>query len=376
MDNMNGQNTNSFNSDNPKIDYFELNERLDWSKYNKPPQSKLVQILIALAKCAAYLFIWLGIQFVAVEVFAIIIYLQNINADPNLLMDFINDTVNKYSIELTIICNLLAMGVYFLIFRGKRKSLLKKIDISLPHKKSYLPTILLGFSGQFVTLLVLSVFINLNLFPQSWLDSFNQNSDIVTNANPVLSFFAVVILAPVFEELLCRGLILKTMRGVMPKWVSIILSAAIFGIVHGNPIQFIYATALGILLGWLYTKFDSIWIPMLCHLVFNLTSQLSGYLDTENMAVATILGLIIYASIPIFIFSIVYINVTKFEKKGDINNAQPFVPYQYDKNTQMSLTQCGPCPGAFDSLINKEYRDDVVKRIENDIENYNKNNKE
>ena len=50
------------------------------------------------------------------------------------------------------------------------------------------------------------------------------------------------------------------------------------------------------------------------------------------------------------------------------------MPYQYNKDTQISLTQCGPCPGPFDKLINTEYRDDVIKRIENDIENYDKNN--
>ena len=163
----------------------------------------------------------------------------------------------------------------------------------------------------------------------------------------------------------------------MPKWWAIVVSAAIFGIVHGNPIQFIYATALGILLGWIYTKFNSILIPMLCHLVFNLTSQLSGYLDTESELVATILGLVVYLSIPIFIFSIVYINITKFnDKKVEINTAQPFVPYQYGNQYGQNTNMFGVAPGQsiFGPMDRKEYKEDVIEQLKIDIENYDKNN--
>ena len=278
---------------------------------HSPKPSKFIEVLIQLAKCVGFLLVYLGVQFIAMVVAEVVIMLQA----PNLTNEILMDKLNGISIELTVICNLITLGIFFLAYYLSQRSLLKKINISLPDKNAYAPTAVIGVTGQFVTLVVLS-FLML-FFPQDWIDMLNQTDEIITNANPILSFFAVVILAPVFEEILCRGLILNTLKHAMPKWYAIVASSAIFGLIHGNPIQFIYATALGILLGWLYTKFDSIWIPILCHLTFNLASQLMSYLDTENMVVSALIGLFAYACVPIFVLAIIYVNLKKFNKKED-----------------------------------------------------------
>ena len=313
--------------------------------YQPPKRSKFIEILIALAKCAGYIFVWLGVQTILMTIFSVVIMLSN----PSLGEAALNEKILGYSIELTIASNLIALAIYFLIFFIARKSLLKKIDISLPNKFSYLPTLAIGATGQLVTGLVLSILMNANVFPQKWIDALNENSDLVTNANPVLSFFAVVILAPVFEELLCRGLILKTLHKTMPKWFAIVLSSAIFGIVHGNPIQFIYATALGIILGWLYTKFDSIWIPILCHLAFNLTSTLLGYLNPDSEITNITIALLSLASVPIFTLVIVYINLKNFKKKpATVSVNQPSTTYQFNSDP--------------------EYNASVIRNLEDEIE--------
>ena len=325
-------------------------------EYQPPKPNKFVEILIALAKCAGFLFIWLGVQLILSFAVQFAIFLQN----PSITEEALTEKLLGYSIELTVASNLLALGIYFLIYYIAKKSLLKKVDISLPDKQSYLPTLIAGATGQFVTSLVLGLLMNvIKIFPQKWVDALNENGDIVTNANPVLSFFAVVILAPVFEEILCRGLILGTLRKTMPKWYAIVLSASIFGIIHGNPIQFIYATALGILLGWLYTKFDSIWIPILCHLAFNLVSTLAGYVDPENILATVLLGLIIYASVPAFVLAIIYINLKKFTKKTDNVSVNPVLVPQIPVNNA------------------PEYNASVLTRLEEQIEDkYTNNDKE
>ncbi len=323
--------------------------------YQPPKKNKFAEILLALVKCAGYIFVWLGVQTALSLVLSVVVALTNPGLNPTELTDILL----SYSIELTIASNIAALVIYFLIFFIARKSLLKKVDISLPHKLSYAPTAVVGTTGQFVTAFILGILININIFPKEWVDALNENSDIVTNANPFLSFFAVVILAPVFEEILCRGLILNTLHKTMPKWCAIVLSSAIFGIIHGNPIQFIYATALGIILGWLYTKFDSIWIPILCHLAFNLTSTLLGYLP-ENDIVNVITGLLIFASIPVFVLAIIYINLKNFKKKPvSVSVNQGFVPYPVNNAP--------------------EYNASVVKNLEDEIEGkstHNSDNKE
>lgn len=330
---------NNFNIyDAPNVEYQMMPER-------KP--NKFIEILFALLKCVGYVIIWLGTQFVLLEGLAIFIMLQNPTAQKAELNNLLAEATMKHGIALTVATNLIALAIFILIFVIAKKSFLKKIKVTLPHKSSYLPTIAIGGSAQYVTAFLLGMI--LLFLPKDWVDSFNQGNEMVENANGLLAFLAVVILAPVFEEILCRGLILNTLRKAMPKWVAIVLSSAIFGIIHGNPIQFIYATALGILLGWLYTKFDSIWIPMLCHLVFNLMSMLNSYLDPENPIVKLLLGLIVFASIPIFALSLVYICLKKFKKEeAIIYETAPRVEYS-------------------------EYNADALRKIEEEIESKNNN---
>ena len=85
-------------------------------------------------------------------------------------------------------------------------------------------------------------------------------------------YVAVGILAPLAEEVVFRGAILRTLLGIMSKknhWVAIMISAAIFGIVHANLAQFINALLMGLLLGWMYYRTGSLVPGILLHWINN-----------------------------------------------------------------------------------------------------------
>ena len=85
-------------------------------------------------------------------------------------------------------------------------------------------------------------------------------------------YVAVGILAPLAEEVVFRGAILRTLLGIMSKknhWVAIMISAAIFGVVHANLAQFINALLMGLLLGWMYYRTQSLVPGILLHWVNN-----------------------------------------------------------------------------------------------------------
>ena len=85
-------------------------------------------------------------------------------------------------------------------------------------------------------------------------------------------YVAVGILAPLAEEVVFRGAILRTLLGIMSKknhWVAIMISAAIFGAVHCNQAQFINALLMGLLLGWMYYRTQSLVPGILLHWVNN-----------------------------------------------------------------------------------------------------------
>ena len=64
------------------------------------------------------------------------------------------------------------------------------------------------------------------------------------------SFLVVAIFAPIFEEWLCRGMVLRGLLTKMkPVW-AIVISALFFAVIHGNPWQALNAFLIGLLMGY------------------------------------------------------------------------------------------------------------------------------
>lgn len=87
-----------------------------------------------------------------------------------------------------------------------------------------------------------------------------------------MGYLAIGLLAPLAEELVFRGAILRKLLGIFSEkwhWIAIVISALIFGAVHGNVPQFIHATLIGLLLGWMYYRTKSILPGVMFHWVNN-----------------------------------------------------------------------------------------------------------
>lgn len=114
---------------------------------------------------------------------------------------------------------------------------------------------------------------------------FSELMEKVSGSVPTMILMTVV-LAPIFEEIIFRGII---QRGLMNKgwepWKAIGFSSVIFGIVHGNPWQFVGAVLLGCVLGLVYFKTKSLLLPMLLHAFNNLCNcLLIIYSKTESFS--------------------------------------------------------------------------------------------
>ena len=104
------------------------------------------------------------------------------------------------------------------------------------------------------------------------------------NQNGVFSFIAIVIAAPIIEELIFRGIILNGLLQRYSPIKSIILSSILFGIVHLNPWQFVGALIIGMFSGWVYYRTKKLSLSILIHLVNNLVAFLGMYfMDAETM---------------------------------------------------------------------------------------------
>ena len=111
-------------------------------------------------------------------------------------------------------------------------------------------------------------------------DTFLDMSD---NAMGVMS---MALLAPVVEELMFRGAIQGyLMRRYSNPWAGITISALVFGLIHMNPQQIVYATLLGMVFGWIYYRTRSLLPVIAGHILNNsvavVTMKIWGNEDME-----------------------------------------------------------------------------------------------
>jgi len=83
---------------------------------------------------------------------------------------------------------------------------------------------------------------------------------------------AIVLAAPIAEEVFFRGFLFPGLLRYIPMLPSALASGAIFSLAHGNIGLIIPFSIVGAILAWLYVKTNSLLTPILVHLLFNLTS--------------------------------------------------------------------------------------------------------
>lgn len=94
--------------------------------------------------------------------------------------------------------------------------------------------------------------------------------------NPLLLIAATVLIGPMAEELIFRGMIYRRAENYFHTGWAVGISSALFGLYHGNVIQFLYAAVLGILLAVIYEESRTLLAPVLAHMAVNLWAIYSG----------------------------------------------------------------------------------------------------
>lgn len=110
----------------------------------------------------------------------------------------------------------------------------------------------------------------------------------LTGGSLILSFISVSIFAPLFEEWLCRGVVLRGLLTKMKPGTAIAISAAFFAVLHMNPWQALPAFLLGLVFGYVYYKTGSLKLTMLMHFVNNtlalILSRIPSLAEAETMS--------------------------------------------------------------------------------------------
>lgn len=204
------------------------------------------------------------------------IVIMLISKRPTLAMDYLNDPTIMQVIQIVV--SSIAFIFPFLLYLKMMNARLSDVGSysKAKNKKLIFPLILVGLGvcgfSNFVTSAAGMVF---QFF------GFNYNvSGIENPTNPfgiILSFVATAFTPALVEEFAMRGVLL----GVLRKYgdgFAVIVSALIFGLMHGNLVQIPFAFILGLFFGYAVIKTGTIWTAVIIHFLNNFISISFDYL--------------------------------------------------------------------------------------------------
>lgn len=192
----------------------------------------------------------------------------------------------SYATEIQGVAALVTIPVMAVLYYRDRKR--EKLNGIISNKKASL--------GQYIPMVMMAGMLNIamnNLIMIGDLSSYSaeyrQTTEAFYSASLGMQILCLGLLVPIAEELVFRGLMYRRMREDTGVVISVIYSAVVFGLVHGNLVQIIYGTAMGLMLAYVCEKYGSVAAPIAAHITVNLVSILVTYFNIYNRIQADIL---------------------------------------------------------------------------------------
>lgn len=107
--------------------------------------------------------------------------------------------------------------------------------------------------------------------------SYTDTARAQYGVNFIAGLFLYGVISPFAEEAVFRGVIYNRMKRCFGYPVALGVSALLFGCYHGNVVQAVYGTILGVLIAWCYEKCGSFTVPVLFHSIANVSMYVMTY---------------------------------------------------------------------------------------------------
>ena len=236
-------------------------------------------ILLALLKSGCYVALFLGMQVLVMLPTVITGIIQaSIGGETDEAYELLSAGAQTY----TLVSGLITIAVVLAVYLIRRKPLGEALWLRRVDGRTLWTGVALAPGLFLVVSFVLAA------LPEEWMNSYNEAASSIATAS-LVGFIAVVVVAPVVEELIFRGLIVNRLSRVMPGWLAVVLAAAVFGACHGHPVWFGYAFVLGCVFGFIDLR------------VFNSFSQILNLLpeSEEETEVLAALGVIVLMAVAL-----------------------------------------------------------------------------
>lgn len=228
-----------------------------------PRQSTVYMTHIDELRAARKHFSRLGIRFLAGTIVIFAVQLLALKIAESLAPELTGD-MNIYLLVTMLPMYLIGIPVLAL--------LVWRLPSQTPERRIMKPgqfvvAVIMSFSLMYVANIIGTVITTIiGLFKRGGVQ--NTIANVVTETNPLMVLFIMVICAPAVEEFVFRKLVVdRTVR--YGQGTAVVLSGLMFGLFHGNLNQFMYAAALGMFFAFLYVKTGKLKITIAIHMLIN-----------------------------------------------------------------------------------------------------------
>lgn len=232
-------------------------------------------VLAALGKSLLYLLFFIMAQFLTGVVYTAAVAVRTALAHEEMdvaeAAQLAAERLLAGAPAVALLANVFVVAVLLLWFRLRHKPLGKAAGLRRCS----------GWTAAFSAFAALGLFVAINLalalLPEAWLTAYNADMAPIASTG-LFTALSIVVVGPLAEELVFRGIIQTRLLRAMPPWTAVVLQAALFGIIHGTPIQIVYALLLGLALGFLRSRTGSILPGFAAHAAFNAMNDPLGLL--------------------------------------------------------------------------------------------------
>ena len=237
------------------------------------------KISLSILKIIGWLALMFGTQMIGMFIAGFIMTAMGVfdETSLNTLMEALSQGVSYESIDANILyllgelsnyCIIVAFIPYIFILLKNRKKHFKKIP-----GKTFIKLLGFGILANFIISIILVLLTP--IIPEGFMNDLNMSTDMASNGNILLTALATGIIGPIIEEVTLRRGVYRSLKNFCPVYIALLIQAIIFGIMHGNLIQGIYAGVLGFIFGLFYeTSEENLIVPIILHITINMTSVL------------------------------------------------------------------------------------------------------
>lgn len=240
----------------------------------------------ALGKAILYFLVFFGVE-LGVCFVMVLIYLVKFvlelepeagTMDNTILAENFMAKISDLGMLATLVSGIAVLLVYWLIFRIRKKNFFEEVNITKIPAKAVFPIVLFGFSFN----IFLGTLLTYLPFPQSWIVSLTDEINSIVLSDSPSAWIGCIIVGPIMEEVVFRGLIYTRLRRGMPVAVAAVVASLFFAVGHLHILWILDAFVMGMLCVLIYERYHSLTANIIFHMSANAVSMVLPLLGMES----------------------------------------------------------------------------------------------